>query len=578
MAELTPGIPLLSGSRLSRGQFLAIAWLRWCIFVNGFRRKGGVGELVGRILLAPLLLLLIVTPTILAGFFAWVIAMKGSLAQIDLVFWGAFILTQLLNINLGQSGTTFDPGELIRFPLKLTNYILVRLTFGLLSPSNLVVTLMSAAIFAGITIDRPHLWPWTLGATFAFGLANVLFTRMVFAWVDRWLSTRRAREAFTALIFVASLGFQYLNINYNPGFNHGRPHHAPLQQFQQAHKFLEGMGPVLRLLPPELSGSALVAAEHSRKRTAASDISLVLLYAAAFLAIYALRMRTEYRGENLSDQANAVAQAAPVRGQGSGASPSLPRLPAQGSAAASAQSGLFPATLGPLLSKEFLLLRRNTGLLYGVIAPMVMVFLFAGRLSLRSSQWLLPLAAAYTLLGVVPMSFNSFGLEGTGAQLYFMAPVRLRDVFLAKNVLHFLLAAVEVLVVVAIISYISGKPTLAETAFVLLWAAATLLITTTLGNLRSVAAPKKVNPGRALNRNQSQLSVWIALGTLIGSAALGSAFLFLATYLRQPWISTGLTALFAVGAAFAYFGGLRTIEGYALQHRESLFEELGKKT
>lgn len=577
MAELMPITPLLTGSQLSRGQFRAIAWLRWRIFANSFRRKGGAGDLVGRILLAPFLLLLVVTPTVLAGFFAWMFSRQGTLEQIDLVFWGALVLTQLLNINLGQPGTTFDPTELIRFPLKLGNFVLVRLAFGLLSPANLVVTLMSAAIFTGITMDRPHLWPWTFAATSAFALVNVLFTRMVFAWVDRWLSTRRAREVFTALIFAASLGFQYLNVTYNPGFNHGHQRTVPLQQFRHAQGLLQPMHPFLRILPPELCDSALVAAEHARPGKALTAIFLVALYAVAFLAIYAVRMRTEYRGENLSDQANAVRR------------PGLPRLPAHGTATMvpallapaplpSARTGLLPPTLGPMLGKELLLLRRNTGLLYGVIAPTVMVFLFAGRLSLRSSHWVLPIAAAYTLLGIAPMSFNSFGLEGTGAQLYFMAPLRLRDVFFAKNIMHFLLAALEVVVVLIIITYITGLPSFADVAFVLFWAAATLLLTTTLGNLRSVAAPKKVNPGRSMNRNQSQLSVWIALGTLVGSAALGGAFLVLAAYLHQAWAGVALAALFAVAAAFAYHHGLNSIEAYTLQHRESLFEELGKKT
>ena len=56
------------------------------------------------------------------------------------------------------------------------------------------------------------------------------------------------------------------------------------------------------------------------------------------------------------------------------------------------------------------------------------------------------------------MSYNSFGLEGTGAQFYFMAPVPLREVFLAKNVMQFLLAASEVIVIMAIVGYVAGAP------------------------------------------------------------------------------------------------------------------------
>ena len=169
MAELGQDLASHTGARLSRGQFGAIAWLRWRILANGFRRKGGAAELFGRILLLPFLAVLVLFPAGLSGFFGWYLAMHGTLQQLPLLLWGAFIFTQLLNINLGQPGTTFDPTELIRFPMALRNYVLVRLCFGLLSPANVVVSLMSLAIFVGITVDAPpcgpgRCWRWLLSA------------------------------------------------------------------------------------------------------------------------------------------------------------------------------------------------------------------------------------------------------------------------------------------------------------------------------------------------------------------------------------------------------------------------------
>ena len=304
-------------------------------------------------------------------------------------------------------------------------------------------------------------------------------------------------------------------------------------------------------------------------------------------------MRREYSGENLSDQANAVRSAPLRRATAAHAIISAPTI-AVGTATA-AETGhqtlaasalqapmrrrLFPATLAPLLGKEFLVLRRNTGLLYGIIAPTVMVFLFAGRISLRgNSHWLLLTAVAYALLGLAPMSYNSFGLEGPGAQFYFFAPVPLRDVFFAKNLMNFLLALFEVATVLAVVAYVSGRPSLLDCAFVLLWAFATLLLNATIGNLRSVSAPKKVNPGRSPNRAQSQVSAWIAIGILVACAALGFGCQLLAALLHQPWIAPTLAAALAAGSAFIYGNGLRDIENYALNRRDSLFEELSKKT
>ncbi len=60
--------------------------------------------------------------------------------------------------------------------------------------------------------------------------------------------------------------------------------------------------------------------------------------------------------------------------------------------------------------------------------------------------------------------------------------------------------------------------------------------------------------------------------------ALGAGFQFLGVYLHRSWISLGLVFLFAVGALLMYGQGLRGIEVYAMDRREELFEELGKKT
>lgn len=565
------------GKSLSWAQFRAIAWLRWRIVANSFRRRGGVAELIGRILLVPFLLCLGLLPTALAGGFAWTVARGNSWTYLSLLFWGTFGITQLLNINLGQPGTTFDPTELIRFPMQFRSYVLVRLCFGLLSPANVMVTLMSAAIFVGITVARPELWLWTLAATGTFALTNVLFSRMLFAWVDRWLSTRRAREVFTALIFAGSLLFQYVNLTYNPGFQHHTSRHeatARLQHVQQlyaqVHRWLGG-------LPPELAGSAVRLASQGRGLASLGQSALVACYGALFLLVYSLRMRSEYLGENLSDQANAVRPATPRLAAMplSGTAPD----PGEGALPESRERSRFLPYIAPLLGKELLTLRRNTGLLYGVIAPVVMVFLFAGRLSFHGgSHWLLLIAVGYGLLGLAPMSYNSFGLEGPGAQFYFMAPVPLRDVFFAKNLMQLLLALFEVVSVVAIVAYVGGRPSLHEVLLAAFWAVGALLLNTTLGNLRSVSAPKKINPGRSINRSQSQVSAWIAIGVLLACASLAFGVELLSLFLGRPWLSLVVMSCFAAGSIFVYWRGLESIGRYAMDRRESLFEELGKKT
>ena len=573
--DLAPN-PTAWTSAQTRAQFAAIARLRWRILVNGFRRKGGAGELIGRIITIPLFAIIALLPTVGAGIGAFYLTHTGRLPLISLLLWAIFILCQLLNIQLGQPGTTFDPTQLIRFPLRLRSFTAIRLFFGLLSPANIIGSLMSFAIALGITLARPALFAYAFLALAVFAAANVLFSRMIFAWVDRWLSTRRAREIFTGLIFVLSLGFQWANVKFNPAYNR---HHVHTQQITPdrltaASHLYHRFQPVFAALPPGLTSNSLVAANAGLPLRFVAETLACALFAAIFLAVFALRMRTEFRGENLSDAANAVAR--PPARTSSALKPPPARLDSA-LPAAPATRGFIPPVLAAVLAKEFLSVRRNTGLFYAFIAPMVFVFLFAGKLATRSNTpWIFPAAVAYTMLGITALPYNSFGLEGAGAQFYFLAPINFRDVFLAKNLINFVLSFIEIAAVFVIITYVAIMPSPQIVAVAILWAAATLLFTTILGNYRSISAPKKVSLTKAARKQASPLSALIAMGVLMLSATIGAGLILLATLLHKTWLLVPIFAVFAAIALYVYLQSLRSLDTFARSRREELFLELCK--
>jgi ABC-2 type transport system permease protein len=576
MSELSP---TAWTTAQTRAQFFAIARLRWNMLVNGFRRKGGAGELVARIIAYPVLAAMAIGPSIAAGFAAYFCTTHTHLDWIAWLLWGTFAFCQLLNINLSQPGSTFDPTQLIRFPMRARIYVLIRLCFGLLTPANVIGTMIAFCIALGIIVAAPQLWLYTIVALGLFAAANVLFSRMVFAWVDRWLSTRRAREIFTGLIFAFSIGIQWLNFTFNPAYNHGRSHAHDLSRrvtffmnlYHRAH-------PLLAWLPPELTASSLVAAHQANLIHFFKGSFGVALYAAVFFLTFALRMSKEFRGENLSDAANAVSRPPTLK-------------PATLSSAAFAQPSApsaFPpfATRGTILSplvsallaKEFLYLRRNLGLFYAFVTPVVFVFLFAGRLATRSggAAWIFPAALAYSMMGILPLSFNSFGMEGAGSQLYFYAPVSMREICLAKNLINILLALVEIVAVLAIVSYVAAPPPLWVIASTLLWIAATLLVALTVGNRRSLSAPKKVDLARATRRQASGLSALIAVGIFFASIAVAAILAIAGYFLHLLWLLAPIFAVLAAAAFILYWRGLNGLDRFALAHREQLFEELCK--
>jgi len=568
MTDPTPTRPANWTRVQTRSQFLAIVRLRWRITANSLRRKGGKGELAAMLLLYPLLAILAVLPTVAVGGFAWYFAANNQLGRIYWLCWATFGLCQLLNIQLGQASTTFDPTQLIRFPMHVRTYTAVRLFFGMLSPANIVGTLMCGAIALGVTIAQPALFLYAFLALAIFAAANILFTRMVFAWVDRWLATRRAREIFTGITFAFVLAIQYVNFAFNPAYNHG---HAPRHHFTALLPYLHRAAPYLRFLPPELTNRSLLAAAQHQPGAFLAASAGCTLYAAVFLTVFTLRMRTEFRGENFSDAASA-----PAKQRTPKSTSAKPAATSAFNASPERTFGLPPTAIAQF-GKEFLFVRRNQGVLFALVMPMAIAVFLCLRWSARSAgAWVFPAAVAYTLMGLVQLSYNSWGLEGAGSQMYFLAPVRIRDIMLGKNLLQFALAAAEVLAMFGVVLYTGNIPSLSTIAGSVLWAAGTILFSTAVGNQRSLASPKKIILSSANRKQTSPLSGLISLGVMMVAISIGAGVFLPAIFFHLNWIVVPVLAAYAFGGYIVYNRLLGSIDRHALIHRESLFLELCK--
>jgi ABC-2 type transport system permease protein len=559
----------------TRAQFGAIARLRWQMYRNGFRRKGAKGDLIATAIVTPIALVILGGLCAGAASTAAFAVYSGHVERVSWVLWGIFFFSQLVNLNVGQPGTTFDPTQLIRFPMTTASYTSVRLFFGILSPGNIMVVMVSLAAAAGVTIVRPHLWIWAFLAMAVFAAVNVMFTRMVFSWVDRWLSTRRAREAFTALIFLVSMGAQCLNFLYNPAYHNK---HVDLKTVRKVQATIAKTEPYLRVLPPELGGAAVMAGARGDGAGFVEANVASAAWGTLFLFVFALRMRTEYRGENLSDAANAVKTTKPVQHEVVRAAPVAIARQSVGQTAG--QISAPGDVVRAVAAKELLYLRRNTGLFYGLIMPLIMVLVFAGRWASRSSSHgpsILMGALAYGLLGVFPMSFNSFGLDGTGTQTYFFTPVRLREVMMGKNVLCAGLALAETIAILGILSYSARRPSTLILVGALLWMITTLLVQMTVGNYMSIRSPRRIDPGRTAQKQARPASAFLSMGIMLVAGLAGAAVTFLSGMGHVEWVVPLLFVCTTAVATWIYWVNLNKLDAYGFLHRDDLFEELQKK-
>jgi ABC-2 type transport system permease protein len=562
----------------SRQHFATVAWLRWRIFVNTLRGKGAAGELVAKILSYPLLALMIFGPAVGAGIGSWYFVSQGKVRLLALVYWIVFGLWQLIGMNTSATGPSFDLAMLIRFPLRYRDYFLIRLSFGLLEPPTLAGIACLIASTIGIAIANVGLLPWAALLLAVYAACNVFFSRMIYSWLERWLAQRRARELVTGIFIAISIGIQFI-AQYAERLahsSHAAAHNPWLTT--TVHILLA----VNWLLPPGLTAASIAHFDSGDLLVATAALAGLLAYTAAFVLVLHLRLHAQFRGEDLSE---APAQNKPKR-----AAAKVRAASAAGAETnAPAGAGLLaflPATVAACLIKEVRYLLRSGPKLYVLVMPVFIVFLFSVRSSganytgmggHRLQGILFAYGCAYMQLIFVALIYNSLGSDGAGVQFYFLAPLRMRDAMLAKNLLVFAIFAMEAVLIYISSAFIAMPTPLDLTAAVVAWSLFTLLINMSVGNVRSILSPKAMDAQRVRSQNVSGLNSLISLAIVACSVGLGIGTFFLCRGLATGYWPAAL--IFSILAAFAfipYLSVLGRIDGIASSHVEDLTRILSK--
>jgi ABC-2 type transport system permease protein len=568
----TPPAPGTLQHLSSRQHFATVAWLRWRIFVNTLRGKGAAGELVAKILSYPLLALMILGPAVGSGIGSWYLVSKGEVRLLAIPLWIIFGLWQLIGMNTSSTGPSFDLGALIRFPLRYRDYLLIRLSFGLMDPPTLsgIACLVAASI--GIAIADPDLFPWAALLLAIYAACNLFFSRMIYSWLERWLAQRRTRELVTGLFIALSIGAQFF-AQFVQRLSHGA-HVAPQNPWlsKAAHV---GMA-VNWVLPPGLTAASIDHMHSGSTWLAVAGLGGLLAYTVGFLVVLHLRLYAQFHGEDLSE---APAQSKPKS------------TAAQAATSAEREAGsrylaFLPATVAAMVVKEVRYLLRSGPRLYVLIMPIFIVFLFSVRTSgmeysgmgsHRIKGMLFAYGCAYMQLIFVSLIYNSFGGDGAGVQFYFLAPLRLRDAVLAKNLLVFAVFGIEAVLIYISSAVIGAVSPLDVTVATVAWSLFTLFVNTSVGNVRSILSPKALDAGRVRSQNVSGLNSFISLALIAVSVGLGAGMVFLCgVFDLGYWAAAGVFSVLAIGGFALYVTVLGRIDGIAADHAEDLTRELSK--
>jgi len=553
-----------------RDQFAAIAQLRWRIFINSTRTLRGRLEVVSWILMGFGFAALGLGGMFGLGTAAWFFVSHGQTEWLAAVLWGIFLYWQIFPVMATAFAESFDSTNFLRFPLRYRSYFFIRMAYGALDPATLVASLWLLGILAGIGIASPRLIPWAALVLAAFAAFNILLNRALFAWIERWLARRKSREILGIAFVLLIVSVQFIG-PLTARFGH------------RAHRSLSTYSAMIlsaeRLFPPGLAAAALAHAVRSQSLAAAGAFGLLCLYATACLWILDLRLRAQFHGELISETI------APVSG----------RAKEKGAKKTAAQEGWdLPGVSGPVAAvfeKETRYLSRSSPMIFALLMPIVILFILhldraatAGAhahpsphyhpIPFAISGYAFPIGAAYALMVLTNLIYNSLGADGGGVQIYYVVPVRFRDVLLGKNLTHAAVMAVQTGLILLATRFLFGPLPLGivlATLAALLFAAA---VNFTVGDCFSLLAPKKMDLAVFGRQRASNITAFAGLGVQIVVFGLVVGAFAIAHFYAGLWLAVVLNLAFAAAAIAGYAVMLSRIDNLARSRREEIISAL----
>jgi ABC-2 type transport system permease protein len=316
---------------------------------------------------------------------------------------------------------------------------------------------------------------------------------------------------------------------------------------------------VERALPPGLVGYGLGKAQKHEYGRAALAVGGLALYGFAMVVLLNLRLRKQYRGENLSETAvrRRTEEDKTPRVGWNVAGISLP--------------------LAAMIEKEVRYLLRSGPMLLSFVMPLVLLLIFGGtggrQIPQRFSGMSFPLVAAYSLLILTNVVYNTFGGDHSGVQFYFLSPVPLRKVIMGKNAVHASLFVLELGILWVAVRVLRTTPELWITAATLAAVPFALALEFSAGNILSILWPKKLEFQMMGRQRTPQVSALLALAVHAVVVAT-SGLIFFAASRYGGGVAIAAFLILDAGAVALYLFLLTKAEELALKRRETMFEAL----
>jgi ABC-2 type transport system permease protein len=534
-------------------QLRLIARLRWNLLKNNLQRKNNRWDLIGIILAAAGSAVMVLGLCVAFYLGAYFFLTRNRVGWMPLLYWAIFLWWQVVPVLVAGFGANFEFRNLLRFPLSVRAFYILGLGYGFADFAAVSSLCWIASMMVGAAMGRVQLLPVMMLASLLFILVNVTLERLIGSWLEKIFANRRAREVLVGLFVLSMVSMNFLNLALQHWSGRGtRP------------KLLHVV-PYFSWLPASLAGNAIASATEANSNGMLLMLGGLLAWLGATSWLLWMRYRAQYLGEELSESAAPSARKRGARKQM--AAPGLP-------------SFLSPPVAG-VIRKEFHYLTRNGFSFLTLIVPPVMIVFFTLEFAGNNSQIkehglgpqiFFPAAMGYLILILLSPAYNSFAFEGHGIQSYFMAPVRMRDILVGKNLFLVCVVTAELAISLGVLIWRIGFPGLPLFLSTIAAAAFAVLGQLTIANWSALSFPKKMEIGKMKGQRNSGVAVWTAFGVQILIGGIATVVLVTGRWFGSPWLPVAVFAGLTAAALGGYVASLDPLSLLAERKKELLIE------
>lgn len=527
----------------------AILWAQWRTMLNFYRKPQMGGYWVGTAVMAVWYLMLAGAGVGLSVLLGRVKPSEFPSFQFLLTFGflAAFLYWQVVPVFLASTGMTLDTRRLMVYPVPERALFLIEVMLRL--STGVEVLLLLTGAFVGL-LRNPEIPAWAPPTLLIFVVFNLYLSAGIKDLVGRLMERKGFREVAVLVLVILMVSPQMVA--------------------------MMGLPPAVKSALVNFNQSLFpwgAAAGLAMGRNPVLNFSLMAFYTA--VAMWFGRWQFH---RSLHFDVDAARASSGHGGTTSGASWTavLFRWPRH----------LFADPLAALVEKEMQSLARSSrfrlvffmGFTFGLVVWLPLVF---GRNSFSRTGPLesnfLTWISVYSvmMLGEVAL-FNSFGFDRMAAQLYWIAPVKLRTVLLAKNIAASVYIFLE-LTIIALVCVVLRLPVggwkIVE-AF-----AVTIVIAvffTGFGNLGSIYYPRAANPQNSWRaKGGSKFQMWMLLAYPVLGIPVGLAYLARYAFESQLGFYAVLLLTFGLALTFYWVAMDTAVQG-ARENKEQILVALSE--